>query len=1037
MKESVLKSLMRLFAIVSQVHSIEETSTSKLIIEKYLKLIVRKDKIRQYLIMYDFYHNSLREREIRTGDKQLSLFSVKAVIICEQINKDIDRKQKVFILTHILEILSSTRSSKEEDIDFVKTIALAFKIDETLFYDCLSFVFDDLEGVQQKEHVLLINSQAPKGRFKHIFRDFLTGRIVFFYVQQANICIFRHVDKDDQLYYNEQKIEVSTTYIFEEGGMIKSPLMGDLFYNDVLRVFLHESKQDKVHFMAEKVSYQFPNSDTGLKQFTFSEESGQLIGIMGNSGVGKSTMLNLLNGSLTPNSGRILLNGFDVHKEEEKIRGLIGFIPQDDMLIEELTVFQNLYYNARLCFKNLEKEKVVRRVTRLLHDIGLSEVKHLKVGNPLNKFISGGQRKRLNIALELIREPNVLFVDEPTSGLSSSDSEIVMDLLKRQSLKGKLVIVNIHQPSSDIFKKIDRLLLIDTGGRVVFQGNPLHSLVYLKKFMQLVNAEEGECSNCGNINPEQILHIIESRNVNEYGDYTSERKVEAETWYANYQKTQEKELNQAVSLKIDLPKNEFNPQNRFNQFRIFGLRNILSKLVDRQYMLINFLEAPVLGLILGWFTRFNEGTEDDPTAYVFSMNANLPVYIFMSVVVAIFLGLMVSAEEIIRDKKVLKREAFLHLNRGSYYNSKVFYLTVVLAIQMLLFVLVGNTILEIKGMYFEYWLMLWITSMVAGILGLNLSSSFKTVVAIYIFIPILIVPQILLGGAMIPFNKLNTKLSGPVFVPVAGDVMPSRWAYEGLVILQFTKNKYMEELYPYEQQVSEASYLQNYLIPEVSTQFSELKRSITQNSKDIKIDQMLSDLYEGIKILSENIPNCEHNIEQREFNNFNLALSQEIEGFLQCSKGTLNLVLDKAISDRDRKIFDMEKKAGGLSNLLKIKTEYSNEQLSRLVTNSSDTKKIIQYEGQLIQLVDPVYKLPDMKFGRSHFFSAYKGLGNSYIETYWFNLVTLILFLAGFYFLLIFEVFKKAGNIVNQKNINWLLLQIRIRVLNTFKSAIK
>lgn len=1035
MKESVLKSLMRLFAIVSQVHSLEETSTSKLIIEKYLKLIVRKDKIRQYLIMYDFYHNSLRERERQTGDKQLSLFSVKAVIICEQINKDIDRKQKIFILTHILEILSSTRSRKEEDIDFVKTVALAFKIDETVFYDCLSFVFDDLSDVQQKEHILMVNSRRPIGRFKHIFRDFLSGRVVFFYVEQANICIFRHLDKDDQLYYNEQKVEVSTTYIFDEGGVIKSPLMGDLFYNDVLRVFLQEKTQDKVHFVAEKVSYQFPNSDVGLKPFTFSEESGQLIGIMGNSGVGKSTMLNLLNGSLKPNSGRILLNGFDIHKEEEKIRGLIGFIPQDDMLIEELTVFQNLYYNARLCFKNLEKEKVARRATRLLHDLGLSEVKHLKVGNPINKFISGGQRKRLNIALELIREPNVLFVDEPTSGLSSSDSEMVMDLLKRQSLKGKLVIVNIHQPSSDIFKKIDQLLLIDTGGRVVFQGNPLNSLVYLKKFMQLVNAEEGECSNCGNINPEQILQIIESRNVNEYGDYTSERKVEADAWYKNYQETQEKELNQAINLKIDLPKNEFNPQGRFNQFRIFGIRNLLSKLSDRQYMLINILEAPVLALILGWFTRFNEGTKEDPVAYIFSLNSNLPVFIFMSVVVAVFLGLMVSAEEIIRDKKVLKREAFLHLNRVSYYNSKIFYLTIVLALQMLLFVLVGNTILEIKGMYFKYWLMLWITSMVAGILGLNLSSSFKSVVAIYVFIPILIVPQILLGGALIPFNKLNTKLSGPVYVPIAGDVMPSRWAYEGLAVLQFSKNKYMEELFPYEQRVSEASYQQNYLFPEVSSQFSEVKRSITQNSKDLKINQKLFDLKNGLMLLSKNITNCKLNIGQRDFNNFNLALSKEIEHFLQCSKKALNNKLDLAISERDKKIFEMEKKAGSLSNLLKTKTNYSNEQLERLVTNNSESKKIIQYQGQLIQLFDPIYKLPGMKLGRSHFFSAYKGLGKAYVETYWFNLFTLILFFFVLYILLIFEVFKQAGKIIKQKNISWLFHQLRSRAITTLKPS--
>lgn len=1037
MKESVLKSLMRLFAIVSQVHSIEETATSKLIIEKYLKLNVRKDKFRQYLIMYDFYHNSLREREIRTGSKQLSLFSVKAVIICESINKELNKRQKIFILTHLLEVLSSTKHNTVEDIDFVKTIAIAFKIEETLFFDCLAFVFNDLDAIEKKSHILILNGRGPSGSFKHIFRDFLNGRVVFFYIENTDVCLFRHIDVDDQLYYNDQKIEQSTTYIFEEGGFIKSPLMGELFYNDVLKVFLHEDSQNKVFFIADKVSYQFPNSTVGIRSFTFREESGHLMGIMGNSGVGKSTLMNLLNGTLKPDSGRILINGYDISDDDNQVSGTIGYIPQDDMLIEELTVFQNLYYSARLCFKGLGKDKIIRRVTRLLNDLGLSEAKNLKVGNPLNKFISGGQRKRLNIALELIREPNVLFVDEPTSGLSSSDSEMVMDMLKRQSLKGKLVVVNIHQPSSDIFKKLDRLLLLDAGGRVIFQGNPLNSLIYLKSFKQLINADEGECPNCGNINPEQILQIIESRNVNDYGDYTSERQIQAEEWYANYLKTQEKELSTAVNLKMNLPQSQFHLQDRFNQFKIFGIRNLLSKLTDRQYILINIFEAPVLALILGWFTRYNAGTPENPTAYVFSQNTNLPVFIFMSVVVAIFLGLMISAEEIIRDRKVLKREAFLHLSRKSYYNSKFFYISMVLALQMLLFVFVGNTILEIKGMYFKYWLMLWVISMVAGVLGLNLSASFKSVVAIYILIPILIVPQILLGGAMIPFNKLNSRLTGPVYVPVAGDIMPSRWAYEGLAIYQFVKNDYQSELYDFDQKVSNASFYQNYYIPELSTLFSEVKRGVTNNSKDIRVEHKIKVLSNSIQKLSGILPNCTNTIIPEDFENFNLSLSRDIEKFIACAKDTYNKLLDDAIEQRDQKLYEMEKQNGGLKALILLKKQYSNNQLTELVLNKKEVEKIIEYGNELVQITDPVYLYPKMNYGRSHFFSAYKRLGDKYIETYWFNISMLIVYLLFLYMLLLFDVFKRISDVINPKNINWVISSFGNRFVNLFKTTLR
>ena len=184
-----------------------------------------------------------------------------------------------------------------------------------------------------------------------------------------------------------------------------------------------------------------------------------MLAIMGGSGTGKSTLLSILNGSLIPQEGSITINGHDISEPEAK--QLIGFVPQDDLLIEELTVYQNLWFTAKLCFDGMTDEEIDRRVLKTLKDLGLDAAKDLKVGSPINKYISGGQRKRLNIALELIREPAVLFLDESTSGLSSADTEKVINLLKEQTYKGKLIAVNIHQPSSDVYKLFDRLWLLD------------------------------------------------------------------------------------------------------------------------------------------------------------------------------------------------------------------------------------------------------------------------------------------------------------------------------------------------------------------------------------------------------------------------------------------------------------------------------------------------------------------------------------------------------------------------------------------------
>jgi ABC-type multidrug transport system ATPase subunit len=201
-----------------------------------------------------------------------------------------------------------------------------------------------------------------------------------------------------------------------------------------------------------------------------------------------------------------MVNHIDIHEHPEKVQGVIGYVPQDDLLIEELTVFENLYYAAKLCFGHYDEKDIVGLVIRVLSNLGLTEIRDLKVGSPLQKTISGGQRKRVNIALELLREPTILFVDEPTSGLSSRDSENILDLLKELALKGKLLFVVIHQPSSDIFKMFDRLIILDTGGHLIYNGNPIESIVYFKTRIHHANYNDSECHVCGNVNPEQIFN---------------------------------------------------------------------------------------------------------------------------------------------------------------------------------------------------------------------------------------------------------------------------------------------------------------------------------------------------------------------------------------------------------------------------------------------------------------------------------------------------------------------------------------------------
>lgn len=1009
MTESILKALMRLFGIVTQIHSDSKLLLCRAIVESYLQQMVNPSRVNQYLIMYDFYQSSLREREIKTGQKQMSLFSVKAIIICENINKVLDKRQKLLVLMQLLEILNVGELSADEDVDFVRTISIAFKFDPQVFNNCKSFILDTLYEIPDKDSVLIIDSkqEKPFTGIKHLYREYLKGRIIFLSVDSANSYLFRNIDGDDRLNYKGKDVIPYRTYFLEKGSAIRNPLVGTIYYSNIVREFLYSKTDSKINLAVQQLEYRFPNSNDGIHPFSMYEESGTMVGIMGGSGVGKSTLLNLFNGRIKPRSGRVLINGYNVYREKESLSGTIGFIPQDDLLVEELTVYQNLYYNAKLCFDQISEDEIDYRINKMLSDIGLHEARDLKVGNPLNTYISGGQRKRLNIALELIREPSVLFVDEPTSGLSSADSDIVIDLLREQSLKGKLVVINIHQPSSDTYKRFDKLIVMDKGGRIIFHGNPLDALVYFKTENQLINADDGECPTCGNVNPEQVLQIIESKQVNEYGEYISSRQISAEDWYDGFKKKLEQKVHSGCEIKVDLPSTNFQIPGKVKQFRIFYLRNFFTKLSDKQYLLVNLLEAPLLAFILGWFTKYNAGREGDPEAYLFSQNVNLPVYIFMAVIVALFMGLMVSAEEIVRDRKLLQREAFLNLSRISYYNSKIVFLLVISALQTLVFVLIGNSILEIQGMFFHYWLMLFVCSFLANLVGLNISAVLKSVVAIYIMIPLLLVPQILLGGAMIRFEKLNSKLTNPKYVPFVGDMIPSRWAYEALAVYQFKNNSYQKYFFDVDRTTSEAAYKINLLLPELSLKLNTCENNIKINQNYTQVANDLILLKNEISTIGKQFNSLDQSfLAQLNHNDFNGSTANRVRYFIEASRRIYGTILEKSIEDKDNRLLELKSGLGGIEALLEFKNDNFNFTLEDMMLSKKETIKIVEYDNRLIRKDEPIYKIPENNFGRAHFFSAEKRVANIFLETYWFNLLILLLMALVFYVLLVSNILR-------------------------------
>ena len=535
MSDAILKALMQLFAIIANTD--EVGLKGREIVERFLRRQLSSHFIVHYLGVYDDYLEQLKgkseEGKIR---KRTSVKSVKVLRICTEINKELEQKQKIIVLLRLIEFVhTATDLITDQHLEFLNTVAETFSISEADRNNCYLLVqgSDGDENLQHKNFLVVTKNEPPANGARHIQRESLNGKLVFLKFDDPQLFVFTYTGTDQLLHDGRAVIPYSVN-VLEHGSVIRGAKLNPVYYNDIIHNFLGLNVADNIEFRVEELGYSFRNNKVALHDLSFITASKNLVGIMGNSGAGKTTTLNLLNGSLKPTQGKILINGVDLYPNKDRLRGLIGNIPQDDLLIEELSVFQNLFFSSKLYFGGLSDVEITVKVDHCLKSLGLFEIKDLLVGDPLNKYISGGQRKRLNIALELIREPEILFVDEPTSGLSSNDAENVMDLLKQLSLAGRLIFVVIHQPSSEIFKLFDQLLLLDTGGFPVYFGNPIDSVRYFKQQMNYVDFETCECVECGNINPEEIFKILEAKTVDEFGRSTNERRISSAEWFRLY-----------------------------------------------------------------------------------------------------------------------------------------------------------------------------------------------------------------------------------------------------------------------------------------------------------------------------------------------------------------------------------------------------------------------------------------------------------------------------------------------------------------------
>ena len=939
MTDIILSSFLSLFALFGKEKQVDETR-AKAMLANFMRHYFGIRNIDSYLNLY----SDLRGAYEMTED--LDTEEVVASI-CANLHGKIPVREEQRLLLRLMEFCGVGEGNIHPMFNIM---AEKFNVPDEMFQDFIDF----LKG-EPTDHVIIHQSDDFDGTLKTLIHP-ETGTILFSY------------SGSDIVRLNDVPVLHGSYQILQQSSVLKGKNGKPLYYSTLLeahqrKLGLWKSEAQRVEFCGRDINFRFPDSDNGMHDLNFTLRSGEFLAVMGGSGTGKSTLLSILNGSLTPQEGRITINGHDI--SEPQARNLIGFVPQDDLLIEELTVYQNLYYTAKLCFEGMSEEEIDKRVIKTLKDLELDGAKDLKVGSPIRKYISGGQRKRLNIALELIREPAVLFLDEPTSGLSSADTEKVINLLKEQTLKGKLIVANIHQPSSDVYKLFDRLWLLDKGGYPVFDGNPIEAITYFKTAANYADAETSACPTCGNVNPEIVLNIIDEKALNNSGEISDERKMTPKEWHELYLKNAPKLEQPEVS---EIPPSEQRKPGVWRQFLIFLERNFKTKATNRQYLAIALLQAPVLALICAMLTRYAP-----PEGYSVMNNKNLVSYFFMAVIVATFIGMSGSAEEIIKDRALLKRERFLQLSYGSYIWSKIVFVASVSLVQTLLFIVIGNNIMGLHGQFSTWWFILFMTALLSNLTGLLLSQILSSVVAIYISIPILLIPQILLCGLVVSFSDLTPK-STTGNVPLIGDLIPSRWSYEALAVTSFANNDYEKPFFQLDKEKYETQFYNMVFLYELQSQL-ETMNDEKKRGKEVNPDH-LNVIQTNLPVLTEYAGLEEY---QGDYS------YDSLREYMKNAEKILSKKSNRATLDKEA-VVDQFVRGNGKEALLELKKNHHNLKLEDFVVGADQGRMLDIVDGHIVPRVGPIFLTPHNQMGRAPFYSSEKIVAGIHVKTLWFNM---------------------------------------------------
>ena len=478
---------------------------------------------------------------------------------------------------------------------------------------------------------------------------------------------------------------------------------------------------DELAITAIGIEKTYSNGVKGLKKMDLSIPSKSIIAIMGPSGCGKSTLLKALNGDTPPTKGKVFLFNLELSENWQYLKTQIGYVPQDDIVHQQLTVEQCLYFTAKLRLDNLSDQYIDKKIDQVLEDLNILEKKKNLISN-----LSGGQRKRVSIAVELMTDPLIMFLDEPTSPLDPQTVEDFLEIMKKLSERGTTVLMVTHKPED--LGYMDEVIFMAEGGNIVYQGDT-------NKYKEYFNVKS-------------VVSV-----------FSQISGKTAEIWIRKY-------LNPRVlgsNSGFDFVKST-SEVSSIEQFSWLSKRYFKIKLNDRLNSSLLLAQAPIIAILICLiYSEINSGV------------------LFMVAISAIWLGAQNAAREIVSEQAIYKRERMFNLKILPYIFSKISVLSFFSIIQSAIFIFIlfiryNNSDITDLNQPFKLFLWMIFLSIASTFLGLLLSSMVRTTERAMTILPLILLPQIMLAGII---SKISNGL-----VEFISYLTLSRWGVEGLHIIQ-------------------------------------------------------------------------------------------------------------------------------------------------------------------------------------------------------------------------------------------------------------